>query len=89
MRDANTDASPEAEAMRGRFVIYVKCGPDDPGHPRNYDARHKTREAARREIEHSSPAPSGCEYFIVEEPELETDPFGEKKKQKRRGFGRG
>jgi len=74
--------------MKGRYVIHVKCGPDDAGHQRNFDARHRTREAARREIEHSSPAPPGCEYFIVEEPELNTDPFCEKKK-KPRGFGRG
>jgi hypothetical protein len=68
--------------MRGRFVIYVKCGPDDPGHPRNYDAYHKTRDEAKREAARSSP-PEGCEYDIVEVPELKTDPFGKKKKKKR------
>jgi hypothetical protein len=71
--------------VKGRFVIYVRRGPDDVGE-RNFDARHKTLEAARREIEHSSPAPPGCEYFIVEEPDPSRDPLGLKKRPK--GIGR-
>jgi hypothetical protein len=73
--------------MRGRFVIHVKRVPGEPGRERNFDARHKTLEGAQREIEHSSPAPPGFEYYIVEEPLLTTDPFDSNKKNLRH-FGR-
>jgi hypothetical protein len=70
---------------KGRFVIFVKSGPEDAGHPRNYDAYHKTREAAKREAARSSP-PKGCEYVIVELPRSNKDPLGVRKKQPR-GLG--
>ena len=74
--------------MTGRFVIFVKCGNDKVGHERSFDARHATWLLAQREIEHSKPAPPGCEYFVVEEPEPDTDPLGIKKKKKPRIYGR-
>jgi hypothetical protein len=66
---------------KGRFVIHVKSGTDDTSHPREFDARHQTWEAAKREKEHSSPAPPGLKYTIVKETEPNSDPFGAKKEK--------